>query len=182
MRRSGTLLLLLALGAAVPASAQSLADVARKEQARRSSVSGGKVYTNASLLPDPNAPPAGGTPDPVATPDTGTTVPPVAASPLGSDEAEAPASAAAPDDDSWIRGGDEAYWRRRAMAVRLRVARAQEQLDKVSGTSQQDPRLRARMDELRSKAEVSLARAQQDLDRFLQEAAAREVPASWVEP
>src|SRR5688572_4520576 len=43
------------LAAAGAASAQTLGDVARREEERRKAVSSGKVYTNDNLKPDPGS-------------------------------------------------------------------------------------------------------------------------------
>lgn len=49
------LLVVFSLIAAVPSAAQGLADIARKEEARRKAVKvPGKVYTNGDLKPDPS--------------------------------------------------------------------------------------------------------------------------------
>ena len=74
---------LVFVGVASVASAQSLGDVAKKEEQRRKTVkSSGKVYTNDQLKADP-------TPSVPATSATGTTPAPAASTP-----------APAPSDDS----------------------------------------------------------------------------------
>ena len=90
----------LILFAAATASAQSLADVARQEEARRKGVAGaGKVYTNEALQPEP--PPSPGS-IPAATPAAPVT-PPAAA---GADKpAEPAAPGATPKTEAeWKKG------------------------------------------------------------------------------
>ena len=104
----------LVLAGAATASAQSLADVARQEEARRKAVSGaGKVYTNDALQPEP--PPSPGsvpasTPAP-ATPDAS------AAAPADGSKPAAPAAGATPKT--------EAEWKKRIADERDALSRAQ---------------------------------------------------------
>src|SRR5688572_3512915 len=99
----------LILFAAATASAQSLADVARQEEARRKGVAGaGKVYTNEALQPEP--PPSPGS-VPAATP-----APP--ATPAGGDK---PADPAAPG----ATPKTEAEWKKRIADERDALSRAQ---------------------------------------------------------
>ena len=101
----------LILFAAATASAQSLADVARQEEARRKGVAGaGKVYTNEALQPEP--PPSPGS-VPAATPAAAS--PPVAA---GGDK---PADPAAPG----AMPKTEAEWKKRIADERDALSRAQ---------------------------------------------------------
>lgn len=174
----GVLAALLAGAASV--AAQPLADVARKEQARREAVqASGKTYTNEDLTPDPHGvSPAPPDSEPPATTvsaagDSGDDDPP----PSGDEGAAAEA-----DTAPAANALDEAFWRRRATALRGRVAVAERALEKVSDTSQQDPRMRARMDQLRTDAEGVLTRAQEALAAFLRQAAEQGVPAAWLEP
>ena len=96
---------LMFVGAAT-ASAQSLADVARQEEARRKAVSGaGKVYTNDALQPEP--PPSPGS-VPAATPAPAT--PPTAA------DGNKPAAPATKT---------EAEWKKRIADERDALSRAQ---------------------------------------------------------
>jgi hypothetical protein len=111
MRSTIAALILLTAGVA---SAQSLADVARQEEARRKAVAGaGKVYTNEALQPAP--PPSPGS-VPAATP-----------------APAAPAAPAAPDADG-AKPADpaakpalnaEAEWKKRMADTREALSRAQ---------------------------------------------------------
>ena len=97
--------------AAATASAQSLADAARQEEARRKGVAGaGKVYTNEALKPE--LPPSPGS-IPPATPAPAT--PPAAAG------ADKPAEPAAPG----ATAKTEAEWKKRIADERDALSRAQ---------------------------------------------------------
>src|SRR6476469_7505716 len=92
------------------AAAQSLGEVARREEARRKAVtSGGKVYTGDSLRPDaaPAAPTAAPTPAPA------------------SPEKPAPAAQAATPDAADAAKKDEKSWRQRLSAERDALSRAE---------------------------------------------------------
>jgi len=99
-----------------PAWAQSLGDVARKEEARRKTVkAAGKVYTNDTLRKEPEAPPP-------ATPPSSA---PAAAAPVpsGAQGHGGEAQPAAPQPDQ--KKKDEAYWRGRITEARQNLARSQ---------------------------------------------------------
>ena len=101
---------LILVGAAT-ASAQSLADIARQEEARRKAVSGaGKVYTNEALQPEP--PPSPGS-VPAATP--APAAPPTAA------DSNKPAAPATPG----AAAKTEAEWKKRITDERDALSRAQ---------------------------------------------------------
>jgi hypothetical protein len=103
---------MLALGAAT-ASAQSLGDVARKEEARRKTARQGKVYTNGDLtgaVPTPAPPLPGGT--------SAAQVPPTPAGAQGTAPADKPADQG--DDPR----KNEAHWRGRMQAARDALERA----------------------------------------------------------
>ena len=149
---------------AAPAAAQSLAGVAAKEQVRRQTIeAAGKAYTNADLVPDPSESPAG-------------------------EEAELPndglpveeASDAEPDTTDGAL--DEAYWRRLAATIRIRLERAREALAVVSVPSEGNERQLAKIAELKAKAQEVLDRAEEAEWRFLQEVDARRVPQEWIRP
>ena len=113
-----TVAALILLGAAT-ASAQSLADVARQEEARRKAVVGaGKVYTNEALQPVP--PPSPGSV--AATPAPATPAPAAPATPAapGADGAK-PADPAAPGGAAKT----EAEWKKRIADERDALSRAQ---------------------------------------------------------
>ncbi len=113
---------LVFIGVANVAAAQSLGDVAKKEEQRRKTVkSSGKVYTNDELKRDP-------TPSVPASASTGTTSTPSASS----TPAPAPASSGnnAGKDDSANKDGsadksDEKTWRKRITNARESLQRSQ---------------------------------------------------------
>ena len=115
--------LVLTLLVVSPAWAQSLGDVARKEEARRKTVkAAGKVYTNDTLRKEPEAPPPS---TPAAPPSSA----PAAAAPVPSGspgQAQGhggEAQPAAPQPDQ--KKKDEAYWRGRITEARQNLARSQ---------------------------------------------------------
>lgn len=100
----------LILCAAATASAQSLADVARQEEARRKGVAGaGKVYTNDALQPEPP-------PSPGSVPAS-----PAPAAPATPAAGDKPADAAAPG----ATPKTEADWKKRIADERGALSRAQ---------------------------------------------------------
>lgn len=193
---SAAVALLLLCSAAAPA--QSLADIARQEEARRKAIkASGKVYTNGTLRPDPQSP--AGTPAatppvqaPAPTPQaaTGTPSSPAAVEP----DAERPAAAAAlkPEDNPKA----QAYWTKRLTAERAGLARAQSFVEALQSrinalstdfVNRDDPAQRAVIAGDRDKALAEQARvsaeilAHQKAIATLQEDGRRAgVPAGWV--
>ncbi len=112
-----SLVVALLLASVTAAAPQSLADVARAEQARRKTITGqAKVYTNEDLgkgdgVPAP--PPATGTPANSAMPPAPAAT---GARPAAVKPAEAPPAAA---------GQDEKYWRTRITDAKTAVQRSQ---------------------------------------------------------
>ena len=129
---SAVLVAVLVAGAG-PAAAQSLAEIARKEQARREAVRApGKTYTNADLSSEP-APSE--TPDRAVRQESPTETPAAESAEPSPDTRTGETPAVEPDP--LLPGGiDEAGWRRRAAGLRNRVASAQKALDAVSGPSE----------------------------------------------
>ena len=176
----------LASALAAPVAAQSLGDVARKEEVRRKAVAGsGKVYTNDQLRGDVSPPPA----------------PPPASSKA------APSSAEPKPGDKGAKGTDlpgekpepqkdEAYWRGRMSAARTGIERArafaealQSQINGLSAefTARDDPAQRTLVGEKRQKALDELARVQKeitDLEKAIrdleEEARKAGVPPGWL--
>jgi hypothetical protein len=185
-------LLVLAAGAA---EAQSLADVARQEAARRAAITRpGKVYTNESLGSAATPRPAPAT----ATPEGAPAVPAAPPSPSGASAApqgqadgntETPAETPAPAQD-------EAAWRERIAAARDGLARSQAFADalqsQINGlttdfAARDDPAQRAQISTNRQKALAELERVKQEVVQYqkqitdIQEEARRAgVPAGWV--
>jgi type IV secretory pathway VirB10-like protein len=169
---------LVFVGVASVASAQSLGDVAKKEEQRRKTVkSSGKVYTNDQLKADP-------TPSVPATSAAGTTPAPAASAP-----------APAPSDDSTDKA-DEKTWRKRIADARDALQRSQAFADALQSqlnalttdfVNRDDP---AQRQQIANKRDSVLA----ELDRVKKEVAAQNkaisdiqeqarragVPAGWV--
>ncbi|MBI2828257.1 MAG: hypothetical protein HYX77_03150 [Acidobacteria bacterium] len=179
----------LVLACAAPASAQSLADVARQEEERRKAVrSSGKVYTNDSLRPEPASPGAvpAAPPAPAAQP---------TASPTPS--ADVPT---APKPETPAAVGEaprtEADWRKRVAAERDALSRAQifaealqSRINVLSAdfVNRDDPAQRDVVAAERQKALAELDRVKQEIQQHqkaiatIQDEARRAgVPAGWT--
>jgi hypothetical protein len=203
-RIAGVLVGILVGVVASPATAQSLADVARQEAARRQQVTRtGKVLTNADLpasavVAPPGTPSsAAGTEaaDAAAGPAadgsaTRTAEPAGAAKPAAKEGPEAASKAAASPTD------DEAGWRARADRINSALAAAHAQVrqlkalsDRLSLESQaSNPAIAARAQaertELRAQiaqAEEKQAAAQAERDAFVHEARVAGVPPAWIQ-
>jgi hypothetical protein len=189
------LLLLSVIGAgARPALAQSLADVAKKEEDRRkANPAPGKVYTNKDLGDVPPAPP----PPAEAAPASSST--PKEADKGSADKADSgdktdAAAKDGPAKDSAAKG--EPYWSGRLKELRLQVERdqgyaeaMQTRLNSLNAdfVNRDDPVQRAAIDRDRLKAQSELTRltkAVQDGKKavadLLEEARRAGVPANWV--
>jgi hypothetical protein len=177
----------LAISAA--ASAQTLGDVARQEEARRKTVKApAKVYTNDNLRADPSSPrPAvAGTPESPAS----STGPAAPSTPEASQKAATPPTA--PDAGS----KDEPYWKKRMVAARDAVERAkifaealQTRINSLSNdwAARDDPYQRATIGADKDKALAELARVQKEVEdgtkaiaAIQEEARKAGVPAGWV--
>jgi hypothetical protein len=178
-------LILVGSAGAVRPSAQSLGDVARKEEERRKEVKQpAKVYTNKDL----GAPIQGGTTDSASTLAPGTP----------SDTS----SAAARAGDDKAAGGDggtakdQAYWSNRKKTLQGTLTRSQTQADamqsRINGLAadfagRDDPFQRASIERDRQRALSELARLQQDikdtqkaLTDLDEEARKAGVPPGWL--
>jgi hypothetical protein len=183
---------------AASASAQTLAELARQEAARRQSVTGGKVITNADLKPVPQ-------PSSPAPSSAGTTLTPpptleqaLGTSPAESSKAGQDASAASGETSADKGAGkkDEAYWRARMVAARESLARArtfQDALQARIGALQLDfvnrdnPVQRAQVERDLNVARGELERVKKEivdgekaLTTIGDEARRAGVPAGWV--
>lgn len=156
---------------ATPVAAQSLADVARSEDARRGAVRAtSKTYTNADLRPDPTTP----QPDPAA------------ATPAVPGDANAPAAtegqaAAGAPPEPVEEKLDEKFWRSRAASIRARIQKAQQGVESLSGATHQDPREQAKVETLLKRAQGILERAESAQREFEVSAAAAKVPKDWIQ-
>lgn len=165
---------------ATAASAQSLGDVARKEEARRKTVkTPGKLYTNESLRPESS--PA---PDAPAPPGD-----------AGQANAAPPAPAPPGDKPADDQKKDEKYWKDRLAEARTALDRSKTFADalqsRINGlyadfTARSDPAQRAVIERDRQKAIAELDRVNQDIKTqtkaitdIQEEARKAGVPASW---
>ena len=180
---------LMVAPSASSASAQSLAEIARREEVRRQAVeTPSKVYTNADLRGGGNLT---------------TTVPPI---PAGT-EAEtvsgavagtsgAPGEDAAPEEPPQDEDEDEEFWRARIMAAREALSRNELFLEalqnRVDGlwadfTARDDPFQREEIAALRRDAMAEMERVQREIDGQTQaiadieeEARRAGVPPGWL--
>ena len=171
----------LALAFQAGVSAQSLADVARAEEARRKTVkAAAKVYTNEDL---------GSAPAAVAVPSPSTT--PTTSAPKSGD------ATAKPEEQKPVDPAKtEKYWRDRADAIQQSLSRGKVLLEalqtQVNGMNAEfltmdDPGQRDLLQARLQRASGELQRVQQDMDKHtkaaadLQEEARKAgVPAGWI--
>lgn len=174
---------------AVPASAQSLAEIAKKEQARRKAIEGAKaapkkVYTNDDLKP-PTTPARPAAETPAAAPPAGTPA-------EGSADQQGAADQAKPPQDE---KGEE-YWRGRISQAREELRRNQMFLDALQSrvnalstdfVNRDDPYQRAQISDDRQKALAEMDRVKQEIETVKKQIAdieeeARQagVPPGWL--
>lgn len=183
----GAVLLLAWLVPAV-AGAQSLAEVARAEEARRKQQpKSAKVYTNQDLTRDHTTPTSATPPASLTTPADGTTA---AAAPAPSD----PPPVEAPAAQSPVR--DQKYWRERIGAARSDLERSKTFADALQSrvsaltadfVNRDDPAQRAVIEQNRLKALAELERVQREIaaqtkaiTAIEDEARKAGVPAGWL--
>ena len=186
---------LVFVGVANVAAAQSLGDVAKKEEQRRKTVkSSGKVYTNDELKRDP-------TPSVPASASTGTTSTPSASSTPAPAPAPAPSDNNADKDDSADKDGsadksDEKTWRKRIADARESLQRSQafadalqSQLNALSTdfVNRDDPIQRQQIANKRDGVVAELDRVKKEvaaqtkaISDIQEEARRADVPAGWV--
>jgi hypothetical protein len=177
-------LLAAAVIVATAASAQSLADVARRESARRKTVQApGKLYTNDSLPAEPA--PASSAPKPADDP---------AAPQTASAGGATPADQKPVDEKNPKK--EEAFWKQRLAAERDAASRAQTFADALQSrinalstdfVNRDDPAQRAVVGADRQKAVAELDRVTREIQQHtkaiadIQEEARRAgVPPGWV--
>lgn len=180
----------VSLLAGVAPVAQTLADVARKEEERRKSVKqAGKVYTNKDL--------GGGSVAPLAAPvpPSGTSTPATPATPGGGSAGPSPnAPGAKPEDKEPAK--DQAYWAGRMKDLRAQVERDQTLLDAMQTrinalqadfVNIDDPAQRSVIETNRQKALAELERLRksvlettQKIADLEEEARRANVPPGWL--
>ena len=182
---------MMLLARVMPIAAQSLADVARAEEARRKTVKGrAKVYTNETLRgADGGDPPAAPAPPPAG----------AAATPSASEPAKPAAPAAGskpPAPGAPDTAKDEKYWRGRLTSARDALARSQtfaEALQtQINGlyaefVNMSDPAQRAVIEQKRLAAIAEQDRVKADIAKQTKaiadiedEARRANVPAGWL--
>ena len=166
------LALVSASTAGVFAQKPSLAELAKKEEARRKAVkASGKVYTDGDVKAAPAPPPAGTAPTPVP-------------------EQKAPAPAKQENQK------DETWWRQRMQQAQEELRRSEVFADALQSrinalttdfVNRDDPFQRAKIGEDRQKALAELDRVKADIDKFKKQVAditeeARQagVPPGWI--
>jgi hypothetical protein len=182
--------LVLAAGAAH--AQQSLADVARTEQARRKDIKHPtKVYTNDDVKDVKPISTMGQTKDAAGTQGAGGDG--AAATPDGASGASGAPAAAKPGTPGAVGGGDEAQWRGRMGAAREQLTRASIQLDAITtrgaqlaitaaaqGEGSQASRSREDAVQEAARLKADVQRYQQALSDLEEQAHKAGVPAGWL--
>ena len=191
MKLSSALVAGVLLTIAVPVCAQSLGDLAKKEQERRKAApTATKTYTNDDLKKMPPLPPQAPGTDPAAK--TGDKDP-------AKEDAAKPGDPAKPGDakaDGAKPAKDEAYWRGRITTAREEVRRnemfrdaLQTRIDALSAdfAGRDDPYQRATIADDRQKALAELERVKTEIEKLTKQIADIEeearragVPPGWL--
>jgi len=174
------------------ASAQSLGDVARQEESRRKTVSGGKVYTNQELPSVAASSPAPGAQASAAAPPAAGQTTPAAGSAGSSPSASQPPAA---DKANEVKK-DEAYWRGRLKTARDAKSRAESFAEalqsRINGLSndfvnRDDPAQRNAIAADRQKALTELDRVKKEIQQSTKDVADVQeegrragAPAGWL--
>jgi hypothetical protein len=178
--------LLLTAGAVRAASAQTLADVAKREADRRGAVRAtGKVYTNTDLVSDFTTPTVPPPPPSAAAPKAEPSVQKTA----GEEPVQVPVAAPGTEVErqaSSDKGED--YWRNKAAAIRSAIAGQQAEIAAIEtrlqslavSKSANDRRENELSSMLLAKAKADLISLEEEKARFEALAKAKNVPASWL--
>lgn len=162
-------------------SAQSLGDVARQEEARRSAVkaaSKAKVLTNADLSADPTAVDPVAAPSAEAASSVAVAAVTAAASTSAATDSAAAVTAAAPEVKL---KEDEGLWRKRAVEHRARLAGAQKKVDSLLGAAPKtDQREQGRTDLQIKRAQEELRRADEAQRLLIMQADVAGIPVTWI--
>ena len=151
--------------------AQSLADIARQEEARRDSIrKTSKTFTNSSLSDDPDQRSAAAR----------TKVPP-STPPLPAPPGNASPAVEAPTAVKAETVPDEKQWRSQAAKHWALIAVARKEVAALAGASHEDPREQALLDALRKRRQLALAQAEESQRRFERQADASQVPRAWLQ-
>jgi len=182
------------LGAAMPAFAQTLADLAKQEEERRKKLpETAKVYTNKDLAPAPTT----STPPPPATPPASSASSATPAS--GSSSADASAASSQDKKDEEKPKGpvkDQAYWAGKLKSLQENLSRdegyavaMQTRLNSLQTdfVNRDDPAQRAVIERDRNKVQAELQRLnkaivdeKKAIADFMEEARRAGVPPGWL--
>ncbi len=163
--RVSAVILTVAVLSASSSAAQSLGELAKIEQTRRSSVrTATKALTNADLAADPNK----------ADPSVSAEVLPL---PSSAPAQAAPTTPAAPSTPKL----DETAWRRKAAELRANIARAEQFVESFSDVTHADPREQARTGNLKKKRQAALVRAEDAYRLFQMQADVARIPKEWIQ-
>ena len=190
-RLSFVVALVLIVASAVAASAQSLADVARAEQARRKEQpKTSKVYTNDSVKTD-SAP---RTPSVLPADGTNSTAPTGAVAPAAASASADPADSSKSDASGELK--DQAYWKDRMTSARDQLERSKTLADALQSrinaltldfVNRDDPAQQSVIAQNRVKAVAELERVQREVVSQTKAIAAIEeearkagVPPGWL--
>lgn len=185
------------LATAMPVAAQSLADVARAEEARRKAIKGqAKVYTNDTLRgadggTAPSPPPPAPSPATPSVPAPGITPAPGGTSQPGASAGSKPATPGGAD-----AAKDEKYWRDRLAGARDALSRSQTFADALQSqinalytefVNMSDPAQRSVIEQKRLAAIAEQDRVKADIVKqtkaiadIEEEARRANVPAGWL--
>jgi hypothetical protein len=173
--RAGCALVVIAI--AIPASAQSLAELARQEEARRTTAAKAvKSYTNGDLRPAENAPPAASEPAQSCYESSSLNKCVPAEELLTRVNASTPNTELAKEEGTWRRSADQ---------IRSQVTKLQDELESVEATAADESRSpgeRAVAAGLVAKKTASLRAHQKRWDTLEKDAAFKRVPHKWLEP
>ena len=183
---SAAVAVVLLAGHATSGSAQSLADVARREAERRQQVTSGKAYTDGDLAPVDAATPPPQTPiqqSSASSGETPDTQSPSSQAPPGNNPGKEPVMAKGREKR------DEQYWRKLIGDLRARVEKAnanvaaqEARLAEIDGGEQTPTRVRERevVTETLSRAQRDARSLTEELTRFMTRAQMAKVPDEWI--
>ena len=151
--------------------AQSLADIARQEEARRDSIrKPSKTFTNSSLSADPDQRSA-----------AARTIVPPSTTPLPAPPGNVSPAVEAPTAVKAETALDEKQWRSQATALRARLTVARKAVEAMAGASHPDQREQALLEAHRARLQVVLTRAEEAQRLFEMQADAAKVPKAWIQ-
>jgi hypothetical protein len=168
------------VAAAAPATAQSLADVARQEEARRKNPAAKravKSFSNADLAPSEIAPPA-----PAAPASEGCLTSVKEGKCIPAEEVIANSNAEPSQADVQVKTS-EATIRQRADGIRQRLAKVQKEFDTVYATANDESRSpgeRAAAARMASQRDGMLSSIEQQWQALEKQVADEELPREWL--